>query len=197
MLDWPGAVRALGRGLLSGGEAELVDSFVALWIRDDGEAVFGRAWAEGGRLRASFPWGGKEVRESDTRGVRVLTYIGPKADHDHKYKWVRAKEVGQGEEGLGRWVRRRGEAGGPGRVGVLGRVPAGGGGVRGARDPRQGPLEPPPRLDCMPGQSSQNPSFRSIPNQSNVQLNTMPCQEEVHKGDAFDNAFLLVMKKTK
>lgn len=92
--DFPkGAVRAMSRGLKCDDDPNVCDSYVALWIRDDGEAVFGRAWNEGGKMKASFPWGGREVREDETRGVRILTYIGPKSSHDHKYKWVRAKDA--------------------------------------------------------------------------------------------------------
>ena len=48
-----GAVRALSRGLKCGDDPSGCDSFVALWIRDDGEAVFGRAWPEEGKMRVS------------------------------------------------------------------------------------------------------------------------------------------------
>lgn len=84
-----GAVRALGRGL-SCQDNQFCDVYVAMWVRDGGEAVFGKCWNNGGKAEATFPWGGKEVRGDETKGYRVLTYIGPQSEHKYKYRWCRA-----------------------------------------------------------------------------------------------------------
>jgi len=86
-------VRALGRGLLNEDHYE-TDSYVALWVREDGENVFGRAWCdEDGKIRAAFAWGRKEIRGTETDGYRVLTYIGPFSKNKFAYRWVSAKTI--------------------------------------------------------------------------------------------------------
>jgi len=87
-------VRALGRGLLNEDHYE-TDSYVALWIREDGENVFGRAWCDvDGKIRAAFAWGRREVRGTEIGAYRVLTYIGSFAKNKFSYRWVKATTIG-------------------------------------------------------------------------------------------------------
>jgi len=89
-----GMVRAMGRGLWNEDNFE-TNSWVALWVREDGENVFGRAWCdEDGKIRSAFAWGRKEVRGVDVGAYRVLTYIGPFSKNKFSYRWVKATTIG-------------------------------------------------------------------------------------------------------
>jgi len=88
-----GMVRAMGRGLWNEDNAE-TNSWVVLWIREDGENVFGRAWCdENGKIRAAFAYGGEEVRGTETQGYSVLTYVGSFSKDKFRYRWVKVKQV--------------------------------------------------------------------------------------------------------
>uniref|UniRef100_A0A914W0A2 Uncharacterized protein n=1 Tax=Plectus sambesii TaxID=2011161 RepID=A0A914W0A2_9BILA len=71
-----------------GGEQCFCDPYIALWIRDGGEVVFGCAWNEHGKVRARFTWDGKMFTSEQTNGFRILKCCGHDSD---KYHWVQAK----------------------------------------------------------------------------------------------------------
>ena len=50
------------------------------------EAVFGRAWNDGGLAKAEFTWAGEVHSEQDTGPISILTYIGPPSKNGFKYK---------------------------------------------------------------------------------------------------------------
>uniref|UniRef100_A0A914WIB3 Uncharacterized protein n=1 Tax=Plectus sambesii TaxID=2011161 RepID=A0A914WIB3_9BILA len=85
-------IRALGVPGLDQEAVSHPDSYIALWLRPDGEAVCGTAWNEGGIVKARFTWDGKQFTGEETNGFRILKYC----EHDSdKYHWVRAKEANE------------------------------------------------------------------------------------------------------
>uniref|UniRef100_A0A914X0C2 Uncharacterized protein n=1 Tax=Plectus sambesii TaxID=2011161 RepID=A0A914X0C2_9BILA len=87
-----GCIRALG---IPGINHHCVcdpDAYIALWLRPDGEVVFGCAWSEVGFIKAQFPWDGEVVTGEEADRYRILKCSN---DTPNRYHWVQASQANE------------------------------------------------------------------------------------------------------